>query len=330
MALVVGCASAQAVSPQESIVIVESSQLIDITVPVSRLALRMPKAGFKRSAPSTPVGSTASPRYFKFEDKVRGIILSGWFESGQRFTGVKEPPVGSFEGEPLPHRNVSFDKLGSWDVVFYDVSFRSTITANLQAHLVQADTWIELHLSAYPDRSMADQRALLAETIRSIQIQELAASAVASPDELLKDFAPLISKVRGAIRYQIEQGKSCLPWASLAVDPNVTKTMVDFAFTPELVKQLGDVSAKAIGSRLAIVANKGPFILSAIGTCETDSSIGEGAAPNVITLILERRNGSAIKMRFPFEQSGTGQVSYINSKVSVAQTPPLVFIPPTP
>ncbi len=171
-ALQVGCASTPTTRPQESIAIAELDQSFDISVPVSKLALRVPKAGFKRSAPAVVAGNTANPRYFLFEDTARGIILSGWFEPARRFPGVKEPPVGMLQGEPLPHRNVSFEKLGSWDVVLYDSSFRSVITSNLQAHLVQADTWIELHLSGYPNRSPAEQRALLIETIRSIQIQE--------------------------------------------------------------------------------------------------------------------------------------------------------------
>jgi len=169
-ALQVGCSSTPTTRPQESIAIAELDQSFDISVPVSKLALRVPKAGFKRSAPAVVAGSTANPRYFIFRDTARGIILSGWFEPARRFPGVKEPPVGMLQD--LPHRNVSFEKLGSWDVVLYDSSFRSVVTSNLQAHLVQADTWIELHLSGSPNRSPAEQRALLIETIRSIQIQE--------------------------------------------------------------------------------------------------------------------------------------------------------------
>ena len=162
----------------------------------------------------------------------------------------------------------------------------------------------------------------------TLVMQPFAVHATESPDEMLNAFAPLISKVRGAIRYQLEQGKGCLPWASLAIDPNDQKTIVDFTFTSEQVKQLGDTSAKTIGALLSAVANKRPFTVSAIGTCETDSTIGDGTTPNVITLVLERRNGSAIKMHFPFEQSGNGQVSYIKSKVSIGQTTHLIFTPP--
>jgi len=172
IALMVGCASSPTISPKESIAIVEQDQSFDVTVPVSRLALRIPKANFKRSAPAVAAGSTASSRYFLFEDRVRGITLSGWFESARRFPGVNEPPVGILEGEPMPHRNVSFERLNDWNVVFYDALFRSTVTKNVNAHLVRADTWVELHLSGYPDRPLTEQRALLVETIRSIQIQE--------------------------------------------------------------------------------------------------------------------------------------------------------------
>lgn len=164
--------------------------------------------------------------------------------------------------------------------------------------------------------------------VTALAIQSSFAHADESPDDMLNAFSPLISKVRGAIRYQLEQGKGCLPWASLAIDPDDQKTSVDFGFTPEQVKQLGGASAPTIGALLATVANKKPFTFSAIGTCEMDSTIGKGTTPNVITLVLERRSGSAIRMRFPFEQNSHGQVSYIKSKMSIEQATPLVFVQP--
>ena len=163
---------AQSIDAKESILVSERDQSFDITVPISKIALRLPEADFKISTSPPSAGSTASSRYFAFEDRVHGVLLSGWFESARQFPGVKEPSAGSFGGDHLTHKNVSFEKLGDWDVVNFDVTFRSTTTANLQAHLVRAGTWIELHLSGYPSYPLAEQHALLIQTVRSIQVSE--------------------------------------------------------------------------------------------------------------------------------------------------------------
>lgn len=149
-----------------------------------------------------------------------------------------------------------------------------------------------------------------------------------SPDEMLKDFAFLISKVRGAVRYHLEKDKECFPWVSLAIDPHDREAIGEFRFTPEMVAKVGDVSAKTFGKIFALIANIESYTLGAIGTCETDSSIKETKIPNVIALHLERRNGPAITIRFPFEQKGNGHVSYIKNKVAISNATPLLFVPP--
>lgn len=163
----------------------------------------------------------------------------------------------------------------------------------------------------------------------SLAFQSLAAFATESTEEMLSDFDPLISKVRGGVRYSIETGKGCLPWASLATDLKEIKSFVDFAFTADMVKKIGDPTTTKIGALLLPAASKGPFKAGAIGTCEFPSSNSGGNSPTVIKLHLERRNGSAITMRFPFEQSEAGQISYIKGKESVENATPLLFIKPS-
>ena len=76
--LAIVCVSAaHGASPRESVVVAESGESFEITVPVSRLVLQLPKAGFTRSTPAAAEGSMANPRYFLFQDKARGIRLSG-------------------------------------------------------------------------------------------------------------------------------------------------------------------------------------------------------------------------------------------------------------
>ena len=145
-----------------------------LTVPVSNIILNIPKGDFVLSTPPIVKGSTANPRYFYFEDNSSGIILSGWFEPSERFTGVKEPSVAKLGDMVLTHSNVVFGKVGAWKTVAYDTPtpIPTIVNANLQAHLVQAGTWVELHLSAHQDRPISEQRDLLAKIIQSIRIQE--------------------------------------------------------------------------------------------------------------------------------------------------------------
>jgi hypothetical protein len=170
--LLVACSTAPVVTPQESIAVAESERTFDITVPVSKIELCLQKTNFMRASPPMASGSALSSRHFIFKDQGRSIFLSGWFESARLFPGVKEPSAGTFQGEKLQHSNVSIEKIGDWDVVLYDVIFRANSTANLEAHLVRSGTWVELHLSGTSGHPISEQRTLLTEAIRSIQIRE--------------------------------------------------------------------------------------------------------------------------------------------------------------
>jgi hypothetical protein len=164
--------SSNTVASQESIAILERDQTFEITVPIAKLAIRLPMPNFKREMPAIVGGATANPRYFMFYDQARGIRLSGWFESASRFTGVKDPQPAFLAGKTLTHKNVAFKKIGTWDTVEYDVIHESINMASVNAHLVQAGTWIELHLSANSGLPISEQRDLLDKVLRSIQIFE--------------------------------------------------------------------------------------------------------------------------------------------------------------
>ena len=169
---VIGSASASASGPEDSIAIAEHEQFIDITVPLSKLTIRLPKGDSKQDLPPARSGATENPRYFAFADEARGVKLSGWFEPASRFEGVKDSPPAVVNGQTLTHQNVVFKKLGSCDVVSYEVSLGAFRNAQLNAHLVQAGTWVELHLSTSPKASLAEQHALLDQVVQAIQISE--------------------------------------------------------------------------------------------------------------------------------------------------------------
>ena len=141
------------------------------------------------------------------------------------------------------------------------------------------------------------------------------ACAAETQDQILTAFDPLVSRVRGGIRYQLQQGKGCLPWAGLAKEGDVEKTYAPFGFTSEkvqtyLVEKFGDASGKSVGKLVAIAANNNKTVdISVIGTCEKDALINSQSGPNVIQLILERRNGLAIQLRYPFVQDSNSSAS---------------------
>src|SRR5260221_9138721 len=76
-------AGERAVNP-EALQIRELPAEYELSVPVSKLVLTLPKGGLAREKIALG-GSTANPRYFNFKDEERSTILSGWFESARRF-----------------------------------------------------------------------------------------------------------------------------------------------------------------------------------------------------------------------------------------------------
>jgi hypothetical protein len=140
----------------ESILVKENEKGIEISVPVSKLTLSLPKANFQRSLPVNRKGGTANPRYFKFSDMTTGISVSGWFEHASRFVGMQEPDPASFKGIPLIYENITFGKVADWDSVSYDVVFQDKVFPNIKASVVREGTWIEIHISGNQHDALRD------------------------------------------------------------------------------------------------------------------------------------------------------------------------------
>ncbi len=166
--------SAKQFAALQAIAIAEQDQYLEVTVPLAKLAIRVPKMGFKVVPAQNVGGATASPRYFMLRDEVRGVGLSGWFEPASAFEGVKDTRPGTLQGKTILHQNVSRQKAGDWDTLEFDMvdeSLRLNM-ANMHAHLVRAGSWVELHLSSNSMLSLTEQHALLSSVLRSIQIVE--------------------------------------------------------------------------------------------------------------------------------------------------------------
>lgn len=171
------CAAATGQGPDKStsLDVVEEGDKYVLTVPVSRLVMTIPKDGLVRGK-SKSGGSTDSPRYFFLENKAVQTFVSGWFESAQGFTNAKQLWAGETaawkkQGSPEPH-DVSFEKVGSWDAVSYDVSAAGLDASHIRAHWVQAGTWIDIHISLTSNAPQAQRRATLRELLTSIQVSE--------------------------------------------------------------------------------------------------------------------------------------------------------------
>jgi hypothetical protein len=151
----------------------------ELSVPVSRLVMTIPKAGLTR-ATNAFGGAADNPRYFNFTDSGRGLTLSGWFEPEQKFHGVQafwesETRAWKERGLPAP-RNVAFAKYGNWDTVLYEHdlpgSSAGSSNAHIRAHWVQSGTWIDVHLSLTSQRPAAEARDALQAFLESLQVKE--------------------------------------------------------------------------------------------------------------------------------------------------------------
>jgi len=147
-----------------------------VSVPDSRLSLTLPTGNWSRKSTSVG-GATANPRYFYFEDRgAESRLISGWFEPDNLYPGMRnqwESATASWKKQGLPVPvNVSFEKLGSWDVVLYDHYIGTAVNSHLRAHRVQAGTWIDLHISTTTKNSSAENRKTLKQLLQGIAITE--------------------------------------------------------------------------------------------------------------------------------------------------------------
>ncbi len=176
-ALLLACAGHSAAMAQkpDQLTVSRTDQSYLLTVPVSRLQMTLPAANLAQKSVDIG-GSTSNPRYFHFSDSARGLILSGWFEPAARFKGIKafweeEQATWKNRGLPAP-ANVSLEKLGGWDAVFYEHSLQSLLSSHVRAHWVQAETWIDVHISVTTTDTAAANRSALQSVLGGIAVNE--------------------------------------------------------------------------------------------------------------------------------------------------------------
>ncbi len=74
-------------------------------------------------------------------------------------------------GLPEP-QDVSFVKIGNWDAIVYDIAFSQGSNSHIRAHLLEAGTWIDIHLSISSERRSPENRARLQDLLKAIQVKE--------------------------------------------------------------------------------------------------------------------------------------------------------------
>jgi hypothetical protein len=152
--------------------VTEKDGVYELSVPVSRLSLAIPKGQLRPSKSSADAGN---PRYFIFEDQKLSLIISGWFEPEQSFTGMDAFWTGeqrSLTQNGIQIQNITREQIGSWQVVLYDIPLPGGRSFNMRAECVQAGTWIDLHLSVSGKQADADGQKLLRDTLGAIQVRE--------------------------------------------------------------------------------------------------------------------------------------------------------------
>jgi hypothetical protein len=158
---------------RDSIRVEGSPQRYELWVPASRLYLTVPRA---RLAPATNPfgGGGANPRYFYFTD--RAFNVSGWFEPSEKFSDIRqmwERDTRAWKEKGLPAAmDVSFKKVGGWDVVVYDQPVPGGTNSHIRAHWVQSGTWIDVHLSLTSTAPSEKLRAALEAFLQGMFVHE--------------------------------------------------------------------------------------------------------------------------------------------------------------
>lgn len=146
-----------------------------LSVPVSNIELLIPKGNLAENTENIG-GSTSNLRYFKFFDNTKNLIISGWFEPAEKFDGIDA--FWKREKEAIEKKaffnpeNISITKNNNWDVVSYDINIQGYTQFNIKAELIQAGTWLDIHISTIGRNLTETQRSEVFELLKSLIVRE--------------------------------------------------------------------------------------------------------------------------------------------------------------
>jgi hypothetical protein len=151
----------------------------ELTVPQSKVLLRFPEAGLQR-AEQNATGNVNNPHYFEFNRPSPHLILSGWFETADKYGGIKSISTQitdrpSQKGVPDATNVVILTK-GKWEIVAYDLPLAEpnahANSVNVRAELIQSGTWLDVHLSTTSEEPVATVREKLLAFLAALQVDE--------------------------------------------------------------------------------------------------------------------------------------------------------------
>jgi hypothetical protein len=173
-----GVAAHQQPSDSTALQITQEGDAYLLTVPVSRLLMKLPKDRwvYRKGGPD---GSNANPRYFYFDEqsKEKLVVVSGWFEPDTAFKGLEAfwaDESAKMTSRGLPPEKVTFEDVGSWKTVLYGQVLEQINSAHMRANLVQGGTWVDLHLSLTSFRPLTESWNSLRSVLKGIMITEKA------------------------------------------------------------------------------------------------------------------------------------------------------------
>ena len=172
------CAGLAADRVDEKLVATETADRIELTVPVSRLILSFPK-GKLAAVTEERSGAQVHPRYFFYADAESKLQVSGWIESEREFDGFKtfwrKLKAAMKESGLEPVETPTPLQEGGWVGIAYDLkpaADSGVVASNIRAELLQADTWVDLHISIVTDGRAAEAREELMKFLKDIAVQE--------------------------------------------------------------------------------------------------------------------------------------------------------------
>lgn len=155
----------------QRIVIAETEESFQLSVPVSRLVMTFPRGGFVVDLIDE---ETDGPRYFSFADQSRGAILTGWFEPATIYKGIQHlwhSDVAAWKKNGLPEPvNVEFGATGRWETVSYDLEMPVGSNTHIRAQWSELGTWIDLHISVTSAGPIESARKAAQDILQSVQI----------------------------------------------------------------------------------------------------------------------------------------------------------------
>lgn len=161
-----GCSSSSV--KESSLTVQEFDKTIELNVPASKIKMTIPRLGLIKQEDNP----TNSYRYFYYWDTNEQLGISGWFEPASLFKGVQfhwTEFLSKWNGNELT--DVSFEKINGWDVVRYNIDVNGCSQSNAKAFLVQNETWLDIHISAFCKGNSVRGDADIVGFIKSISVE---------------------------------------------------------------------------------------------------------------------------------------------------------------